>query len=487
MAPFTVVGTGSIGEKARQLQEKGPELEKIGFRLPPRLALSSDYLAEALDANGISDPWTRTESSKRFVSEENFILPHSAPIQKFLESCSSNYCAVRSSAECDARGTGVYASHWALKTLDPRSEHALQKTIRRVLASYFTQSAAGFRRDIGAGPGMGVIVEPFISMKFPEEDDLMLETPMLSGHGYTSTLRNDGVVNIVPGFGGGVSSRDVIRATRADSLDSIGSCLSEAALAQRRENSWVDSCRLRALGSREVQGVWEGDTHGGFLPFAKDLVRDMADVDLRPLFAMMTQMESAFGAPQYFEFVGTKERDEMVFWITQIADAQKNPSLIEFTPFEAPILRGCQVTGTGFREGMESVVCRYRDELPALQAYNRKHKDYLLLYSSDLTANHQSISYEDISNAAALMEFIDKPHSASPISHWDGMLASSRKLFSVFLEPLQLYRTASDFDRRWDELTCDMVKTPEGLLTYSTPIKVIADERADEMLVAKMP
>ena len=47
-----IIGTGTIGEKARQLRDKTPVLKTLGFRVPRRTVLAGDFLKDAVAQDG---------------------------------------------------------------------------------------------------------------------------------------------------------------------------------------------------------------------------------------------------------------------------------------------------------------------------------------------------------------------------------------------------------------------------------------------------
>ena len=54
MRNFKVIGTGNIGDKAKQLMEKNSKLKKIGFHVPKRTILSQSFFEDYLQYNNIA-------------------------------------------------------------------------------------------------------------------------------------------------------------------------------------------------------------------------------------------------------------------------------------------------------------------------------------------------------------------------------------------------------------------------------------------------
>ena len=48
-----IIGSGNIGEKARQLLEKTPRLAEIGFHIPRRVVLAEDYFDGFFQRNNL--------------------------------------------------------------------------------------------------------------------------------------------------------------------------------------------------------------------------------------------------------------------------------------------------------------------------------------------------------------------------------------------------------------------------------------------------
>ena len=81
------------------------------------------------------------------------------------------------------------------------------------------------------------------------------------------------------------------------------------------------------------------------------------------------------------------------------------------------------------------------------------------------------LEYHQINNASVVIELPDAEHADNPISHWRGQLDLTQKLFGV------LNGKRFDLDS-WR-------KTNQGLIVYDDPVRVLASERQNRMIVCE--
>lgn len=203
-ADIKIIGDGNIGEKARQLVEKTPTLRSIGFHTPTRIVLAEGFFDGFLQRNEFGVSLSEAEQIQNVenkVRNGTFSLNDFSTIQTITESSENTPLVIRSSAEGDARGTGIYKSEFSHPGV-----RFVRKAIQKVLASYFSADARTFRQDAKTGEGFGIIIEPLIGQQLDRYEYFF--APVLSGFGYTSTSQGESFVNVVPGIGGGVETRN---------------------------------------------------------------------------------------------------------------------------------------------------------------------------------------------------------------------------------------------------------------------------------------
>lgn len=492
---FTIVGHGNVGEKARQLMEKTPVLKAIGFSVPRRTVLAEGYFDSFFQRNGIGTSLSSVDSNVSLaqrVKAGSFSLDDFTTLQRICASYGSVPLMVRSSAEGDARGTGTYSSE-----LTENNPGFVRKALQKVLASYFSDSAIAFRRDAQTGEGLGVIVEPVVGQQLTKTYEygggtVEFFAPVLSGFGYTSTLKGEGYLNAVPGLGGGVDTKDGLKITRS-SLEAVGGNLMEDLMDDRRDDRYSDPWgrdRPLLLRSGTEGKVYSSPTRyrrkASVYHQDMDLLRNdgFRNLNMLPAFEMMGRMEAAFGKPQYFEWAMTMEGGQPRYWILQIADVNKRADHMEFEDYGEVLFMAHTVTGTGIKECDKIANCWNPDDVDRLNRFNQQNRDYALIYSSRMTTSFgrdlcRKLEYADFSNASVFIEIQDAKHVGDPVAHLGGQLDVTGKLFGVL-----------DYDAEtppnWDAVREAKIDE-EGLKVFNGKIKVVASEKQDKMVIYKQP
>jgi hypothetical protein len=482
-----IIGKGNIGDKARQLIEKTPRLREIGFHTPRRIVLAEDFFDGFFQTNQLGERLGKVksvESLEKKVREGSLTEEEFEILCRVTSSFGNVPFVVRSSAEGDARGTGIY------RTLFCESEAGeVSKAVREVLASYFSSDAITFRRDAKTGEGFGVMLEPLIGQSFE-----WCFAPVLSGFGYTSTARGEGYIGMVPGLGGGVDTPNGERIS-GTKLKRFNGNLQEYLYWTRKEmlrerekrksalmrkDELFDDYELKAFFCHTNSGPAHIDRAS--LNLEKEIGEPFDRLNLNDLFAMMNKMEESFGV-QYFEWAMTFEDGGPKHWITQVANVDKKLDTMDFGDLGKVFFMGHTVTGTGVRECNRMVCCFNPEQMDSLRQFNRANERYLLLYSSRLTTNFLApisgkLGYGDYNNASVFLEIPDAGHSGDPVAHLDGRLEKAGKLFGVLD-----YR--AEVSPQWEELD-RRAKEEYGMKVYQGKVKVIASERQDKIVVSAM-
>ena len=494
-----IIGNGNIGEKARQLLEKTPQLIEIGFHVPKRFVLAEDYFDGFFQRNhlgaGIRNVRGATEDLEQKIKNGTLTREEFKILQKVASSYGQSPLAIRSSAEGDARGTGTY------KTAFSENKFAtVRRTLQTVLASYFSPDAIAFRRDANTGEGFAIIVEPIIGQKIQN----WCFAPILSGFGYTSTSRGEGYVSVVPGLGGGVDSKDVEKISRID-LEEFKGNLSE--YTRKKEKEFHDSIvyqsgilkgsaltrtdgdLMHMLNRGEVyhgtayfppNSYSKGDVSRTSISFKGEIQKWFNQINLFPLYSMMKKMEQTFGKPQYFEWAMTLNKDGTAYWITQIADVNKKIDIMDFKDLGRVIFMGHTVTGTGIKECYKIANCWDPHEVPSLHEFNQHNTNYVLVFSSRMTTGgaQERLSYRNFSNASVFLEIQEAKHAWDPVSHLGGQLDVAGKFFGVL-------DYEGEVKPNWKHFKSREINE-YGLNVYDGRVKVVASEKQNKMVVAAL-
>ncbi len=482
---FEVIGTGTIGEKARQLQEKTPKLKEIGWHIPRRTALANSYFTDFLSANGVSMDDQAPGLEER-VRSGRFAEGQHATLQKVIGSHGRKPLVVRSSGEGDARGTGIYKSEFVDGTIE-----GINRGVREVYASYFSSDAIAFRKDAGLEDGFGVIIEPIVGQQIGGVGI----APLLSGYGYSSAARLRAMgsfTSVVPGLGGGVNSRDNQIVDRKDGDISLWEYI-----ANKRMNvlGSGDPERMTSLLGitdefEEVTKYLKGKKFvpggAGFDKEAKSVIVNgiiipdidvLDDISLNKFFEMTARMDEEFGGTQYFEWAMTYEGGEPKFHILQIDDYTKDQGQEVAFGKDKPILEAKSITGTGTKECPKIFIVNSGYELDALRRFNAENEGYVLIFPNTLTISWIALSpkirYSDFSNAAVVIEIPDGRHASTPVSHFGGQIEATGKFFGVL---------DWEKDPDWEGFE-DM---PDGPGIYNGKVLVTASGTEDRLVISRL-
>ncbi len=471
---FEVIGTGTIGDKAQQLYDKTARLKEIGFHVPRRTILAQDFFDGFFQRNELGDNMTDVEIT---ADLEERIRKGSLTADQFetLQRVTASYTgplAVRSSAQGAARGTGTYTSEFSLN-------HAgkVGWQLRKVLASYFSESAVAFRRDSGSGEGFAVMIEPIVGQPVRWG-----KAPMYSGFGYTSTSKGVGYINMVSGMLGGVASREGSRITETFAQECDDDLL-EMAYQLTRQKPTLEEGPLQKLATDPSGYIFMDDYERvgrGAMKFPEGSERGRDYLKLLPFFDMMKRMEDAFATPQYFEWAVTVEEGKPQWYILQIADVAPKTDIFEFGA-DGDVIFDCHtVTGSGMTEATKIFNCWNPDDVGPLYEFNQHNDGYVLLFSSRLTTEGalgriRQLEYADFSNASVFVEIQDAVHTGDPVAHLGGQLDETGKLFGVL-----------NFNSHHSP-NFDLLRSREqdeyGSRVYQGKVKAIASEAQDRMQV----
>lgn len=485
-----IIGKGSIGEKARQLEEKTPTLKRLGFNVPRRTVLAEGFFDGFFQKNHLGE---NSREARKLTDAETQIRNGDFPIedcntiQKALDSYSNAPLVIRSSAEGDARGTGTYKSIFT-----ENKAKAVNKALKQVLASYYSKDAAAFRRDSHTKEGFGIIIEPVIGQEIGKGDKKVF-APLLSGHGYTSTSREECYINVVPGIGSGVETRGFEKLTKQilePYNGELGKYMTENLRSVLEEDQKKNFTMTNTAGNHKMNVFFPSekkleDKEG---PTDKKLIfidEALRPVNLNPIFDRMQRMEKAFGKPQYFEWALTTERGQQKDWILQIADADKKLGMFDFGKYGEPLIEAHTVTGSGEIESNTLVHCSNPDKIDNLRDFNEKNKEYILFYDSKIISREkndkfrvQNLFYSDINNASVIIEVNTTPHNIAQLAHFRGQLDMTGKLVGA----VQLRPGDKESKSKWDDFW-DLKDDESGIKVINKKVKVVASERQNRLVL----
>jgi hypothetical protein len=455
-----IIGEGSIGDKAKQLEIKTRIIDKLGFNQSKRVVLAQGFLDSILKNNDLANhlsafeshpnfnDWTEFGEIKKRLYECKFSDSQSRTLNQIVKKFSGKPLAVRSSASGDSRGTGVYDS----KFTDCDTSY-LKRAILEVMASYFTRNALDFRRDANCEEGLAVIVEPIIG-QWHQTSDFWIKKlfgPVISGFGYTSTPRDaNGFISMIQGLGGGVDYPYRKKITPIVLEEHRGK-LNELV---KNQSPWH-----YGFNSKLEEGSRKHVSSGLLL---SDNIKRLVDtLDLNEMFKKMGLLEEACGKPQYFEWALTSGECKPEYWITQISDVEVVRDMYNFSGIGNVLIEGNEAVGTGKLGSTRIAYCRSMDSLPALRKFNRANENYILVFSGFLTSDWRSMSYGHYGNANVLLEAHSSIHNhGDSLAHFGGRTQLTGKLFGC------VDHKATNMARIFSNSAKDNISIVEG--TYTT-------------------
>jgi hypothetical protein len=478
-----IIGKGNIGEKARQLIQKGPELQKIGFKLAPMTVLAEDFFDGFFKANNIGPTLQKIEADPAFqnmIMRGKFSEDYVQAIAKISGEFGNLPLAVRSSEEGTARGIGIYTT-WCCNN----SPAHVQLAIRKVLASYFSESAIAFRKASNHKPGFAIMIQPLIGKMIRNQ----VFAPVFSGYGYTSTIRNQGYVNIVPGLFGAGNSR-VGEVIVNGSFEPHETILHYIMLKSLEEKDDVNSSAIMQdidckMGNHMYRGYaynydWR-EVCETYLNYDHVLSEKIDNVDLSEIFQKIKSMESEFGKPQYFEWALTiGENPE--YWITQIADVDREVDAYDFSYIGRSILNARKILLSGERRCDRLIYCNNEAAINILNLLNKGIQNYILLYDGSLVSagninvmGEKRLDFDKCYNASVIIENRNIHHLHDIMDHWGTKFIEAKKLFGV--------ATPNDVRHNILHRLEGKLNNEHGLLIYKGNFKVLASRRQDKMVV----
>lgn len=443
---FLVFGK-RMGQKAGQLYEKASIMEAAGFVPNPRVSLGVSWFDAFRKRNGLSDAFEKgglKEFNAR-MKRAKFSRREKKVLLAILERFEGQPLFVRSSAEGDARGTGVYYSGLCPNNRGMEENLArLEEVIKTVLKSEFDYFAVGFRKLAGLKDGMGVIIEPAFGCeytlarlrdaqeKFEGPGGYKVLCPDFSGCGYTSTPSGEGYLQLVAGIPAGAVGGWGFKVSL--NKENVGVPLETLPKTKEEKDRFALSFERREVVRLDKGGVYP--LWGRFKG------KDTGKATLEVLARKLQKLEELAGLPQYVEIgVVIGENGKQEHRILQIADVVPNKDSVEFPENPRGVLLDVRGKSSDSVEGVVGegrCVCSKtfalgkREGAEELLEFNERNRGYLLIAESGCFGGNGIMPYSHFSNASAIVAW--KPpfsRHAGAAEHVRGMLAQAGKLFMV--------------------------------------------------------
>ncbi|MEW6584197.1 MAG: PEP/pyruvate-binding domain-containing protein [Nitrospirota bacterium] len=459
---WNVIGSGPLGAKAGDLLLKTNHSISARFEPNRRVVLAMGFFDGFYEKNSVLKT-NNPEKRIRRVNDGSFSAPEMELFMQISAGFKGTPIAIRSSAHGDCKGTGTYTSTFYANSETPQENaNQVANAVKRVVASQFTEDAVAFRKDAGLQEGMAVIIERVIGQPV---DDYSF-APNFSGFGYTHLSERGGFVKVVAGMPtGAVQSKEGEKfvAGEGDRPEHIfihkfrgqDSDLKYGRTVERQHDIFGEDGTHAEVNSDKAVRTFE--TKGGVL--------------LRQL----ENFGELCGNPQYVEWTGVLHGGNLRYTLLQTADIEPKVDYFEFPKDPKNVVFSSSiVTGSGQIECDGLVIAHLGSNLEKLAEFNKKHRNYVLAYNSELVSQEARIPYSYVNNASVIIDY-GLHHAADPISHWKGQLDATKHLFLVV-----------------DELEKDMLDSLKAsgrkenvgnLSVYDVKLRVTASERMQEAVV----
>lgn len=442
---FLVIGGETIGEKAEALREHRALIEEVGLRIPPTIVIASEVIRAEESADPILNEATQAALIRAHEAHDT-----------------AQALVIRSSAEGDASGNGVYESRFAT--------NAPEMVLREagvVVGSFSTESAKDFRAQTELGDDFALMVQPVVGQVLGADEYWENYGPYLSGFGYSSSADHpNGYINVVAGIGGGVSRSGGQLVTPEDLEDIVdktiliqhahqdGQPLSfyqyleaiheaitgnhiddmrndfrsghdslfprelvgrEFALAQylTRKAGTVEydyqSSGLLSAGIEEPTGITNESGRPEYEFVESEFVGVTKQFMPHKLLEAMQAIEQAAGYPVYVEWALDTTQGAIQPVILQIAAAEQTPrAKLEAEIQGKSIVEARCLNGHGVREANKIVAVGGPADIEHLREFNRdpQNEGYIVLVSSQLSGPYSPVqlTYADCSKAGVLVD-----------------------------------------------------------------------------------
>jgi len=476
---FTVYGEG-IGEKARQLMSKAQPILDSGFALDRRNVLGWSFFSDFLKRCGAEGALVdkNVQTARKLIIKGKF---NDAELKVIMEICKDlceyQVLAVRSSAEGDANGTGVYDSFYTPNRVENVCAYA-----KMVLASHFIEKAAWFRQTAKVGEGMGVMIEPLVadevgySTTNSQGNEIYVKNgayaPIVSGMGRTHSYAAGGpYIGLVQGF-----AKNFVNDPR------YGMIITKENLRYNLSKLRNEKAYLSGPKSSHHMGSFSDRalviTNNGKLVEARiSSPIDTENIEFGDVFENINKLHKNCGdIPQYFEYATNIANGKPTYHITQIADDPRSNFIFEPCKDSKLVLgQAWFVLGGGARKTSHLVHIREERGWARLGRINNAHDSYVLIFT-DTTIGDANLEFScaNLSNAAVIGE-----HGSSSAdalrnfgAHFGGVMSMVNKILLAF----PTFGQAGLRTRNFSD-NASAVSSFDGGVVYEIPLKTVASEK----------
>lgn len=470
---FKVYGEGVGGKAADLIRKTEPILETKFFNLEKRHVLGMSFFSDFLKRCGADEAirnGEKFEVVKQLIDRGEFNFLEKKTIEGICRDlCEHQFLGIRSSAEGDARGTGVYESFYCLNKVE-----AVKTFVKKVLASHYTESATLFRRDAKLRDGIAVMIESLVVEEMNDSDGKKVWAPRFSGFGKTDS-RAGPYIGVVQGFAANYV-KDPCEGVVINSNNEYHPLL-DIVMGESRPHH-----NKRSFFGQTLVITGEGEVT------RRNIGHKFIGVSAENLLYDLVSIGYFFEMSQYIEWAVTGLQNEMKKHIIQIADITPLTYTFEIAEKErlSPNFLGTAhlVQGEGIAQADNIVYMNHSNGWKKLYDINKRGAKYFLIFNSDaLTGTDlDCVSYSHFSNAVAIIE-----HGGGKLgnfgAHFGGLLAMVNRILlsTENLDMKKAWQRAESKESIRGEST--FTASNSAAVIYKLPVEVLASEAQQKALI----
>ena len=395
----------STGDKMWQLISKLDAILGADFGMVKRHIISMEFVSEYLKRCGAEKAILEGDfrRARKLVVDGKFTEAEMKTINEICRDLGEHAAlVVRNSAFGDASGTGMLGNSFYSQNKDD----VIAAYVKHVIASYYTEKAALFRKDACIAEGLAVGIEPMVADEMKDEEGRKCLAPCISGFGRTYSWYHG---SPYLGAAYGLASEFV-------SNPKIGWIITEEHL--------LDMARFSRGGKAELLDF--GDSHVDDMIFPLSQQKPMVfqdgmakKIDKRmytvaapiDVFRKMERLEAnCQGVIQHFEYACTEGGKTFEIKINQITDIIPK-KMSDLSPAHGELLVSSdRVLGNGDVDSEWLVSVKTTEGWKHIREINEKYSKYVLI------PEHESIVRQGTDMLAAADCFVGMRRDSTKIT-----------------------------------------------------------------------
>ena len=400
-----------LGDKIHKIKKLSSDLIRAGFKVNQHLVIDTLVVNRFLASFGGSfdqaSPKTILNPKTNFTEEIWEI------IDRAVEDFKSTPLMIRSSAAGDAYGTGGYYSGIANS-----NREAVAAVVRKVIASYFTESTSLIRKDANLASGIAVGLEPVIGdiQVVHSAGPHKVFAPVVSGIAFSESSKGPYALG-VKGFAD--------KLVNDPGIGAVFSLIDGGKRVEDKLSRTQDTGRYYDFDKNQID----------IFPFVELLPWDF----LEKFTKCMEQFRKLHPTPHYFEWAIKTENEKPSIYINQVAEMlvpdalnEADRSYLKEVKDHIFVENAAEVIGEGRVNCDKIFHIRSSQSLDELYRFNKANRNYILMLDKYLISRNvapkDAFRYRHYSNASVILAKADRGFGVKLVAHIGGMFRLAHKL-----------------------------------------------------------